>query len=462
MTYDLRVVGGLVVDEHGSRPCNVYVRGGVVAAITAPEVLLPAQRHDDVSGMFVLPGVIDAHTHFRTYSAHCDDFGGLCMSASYGGITTLMAFVMGMGAPGTTLGQRIDHFMGEASGSAAIDYSFHAGLIEEENWLAGLEAAMGHGVMSFKMFMTYRDRGLMVGDDFMYRAMVEIAKRDGLAMVHAECGDIIDALGRRQLGGLSKPSAYGVSRPSWTEAEAARRAVVLGDKAECPVYFVHVSSEEALVVLLEARQRGQRVYIETCPQYLNLTDEVMDAQGALAKIAPPLRSASDVSALRRGLVSGDIDVVGSDHAPYTRSQKGDPEHFDEAPVGAPGTETLLRMTAKAVVEVGGSLSDLVRLTCGNPARIFGLADRKGSITVGGDADFTVVDGSRSSVVDGSRQHSSSDYSLFDGLSAPVDVKASYVRGRKLMGDGGNLGAVAEGEYLARRRSGTSVPGSWSK
>jgi dihydropyrimidinase len=439
VNIDLLIENGTVVHENGLVRADVAVSDGRIIGLLDGDRPVEAERTVDATGLHVLPGVIDAHTHCRTWSKHCDDFQSMNRSAAHGGVTTTLTFITGMHATPLTLLQRVGEIAREASETAYTDYDFHVALVDEPSALEDLQKLLEQGVRSFKMFMTYRERGFLASGEFIFRAMRLIGRAGGIAMIHAEDGDIIDTLTSEvRDAGVTGHEAYVRGRPNWTEATAARRALELAEHANCPVYFVHVSTAEALKVLQEAKQRGQEVYIETCPHYLLLTDELAKEQGALAKIAPPIRFEADRASLLEALRVGAIDVVGSDHSAFSLEQKDTSLHdFADIPVGAPGVETILPMTWRAIAAAGGSISDLARVLSSAPARIFGL-ERKGRIAVGFDADFTLVDLETESVVDGSRQHNNSGYSMYDGWTSPLSVRASFVRGRELLKEQGTL------------------------
>jgi dihydropyrimidinase len=446
--YDLAVQNGTVVNEHGAARLDVYVRAGKIAVLAEPTEQWPARSVVDATGLHVLPGIIDAHTHFRTFTKHSDAFADMSRSAAYGGVTTVIAFIMGMNATELRPRERVAHFLEETSAGAPTDFAFHAAIADEPGTLEDIPVLAQMGVNSFKMFMAYRARRMMVDDGFMWRAMHTIQAAGGTVMVHAEAGDVCDALEVELQAAPNGRDAGSVaaSRPPWVEAEATRRALALAEKAGCAVYFVHVSTDEAMGVIRLARARGQHIFAETCPQYLNLTVEDFARLGGLAKIAPPLRSESDQAALLRTTLRGEINVIGSDHAPYTVADKqGD---LWAAPFGAPGTETLLAMTYRALAAAGGDVCALARLLAAEPARIFGLYPRKGLIAVGSDADLTLVDFAAETVVDGSAQHNTSGYSPYDGLATPLRVVGSFLRGQPLLRDGA-LVATQLGRFLPR-------------
>lgn len=453
--YDLCIRGGEIVTESGTYHGDVYVKDGVVAAIAlaggqSEASELEARETFDVTGCHVLPGVIDAHTHFRTWTEHCDSFLDVIEGAAVGGVSTLLGFIAGIGSSAGNLRDRVDAFLAEASTSGApIDYGFHMILADEAiDPIPQIESLMDRGLRSAKMFMTYADRGLMVSDQFMFRAMRELRRCGGLAMVHAELDGVIAELESEfsEDPGLSAAN-FDTSRPAWSEAEGARRAAELALRTGCPLYVVHVTCEMALDVLLSARSRGAEIFIETCPKYMNLDSSATADLGSLAKVAPPLRSVSDRQAITDAVTAGLIDVVASDHSPKSKS-RGDRTDcgFAKAPVGAPGTQTLLPMAWRAIEASGGTLPILSRVLCSNPARIFGIADRKGAIEVGRDADMTIIDTKVSSHIREREQRGQTNYSLYADVEVPMTIVISISRG-VVVSKAGELLATQAGEFL---------------
>lgn len=445
--YDTALRGGVVVDAASARPADVYVKDGRIAAILEQnQPPLRAAREFDMTGLHVLPGVLDAHTHFRTFSKHSDNFFEMARSAAYGGVTTVLGHIMGMNATELRPRDRVATFVEEAQQGSPLDYGFHVAIANEPHTLDDIPEIAEMGVNSFKMFMAYRARGMQIDDGMMLASMQAIEGIGGQVMIHAEAGDLADQL-EQAFVGRNTVRALAESRPPWVEAEATRRALVIAERAEATPYFVHVSCTESLVEIADARARGQRVLMETCPQYLNLTVHDFERIGPLAKIAPPLRDVGDIDALVESVLNGTVDVVASDHSPYRVVDK-DLDDVWAVPYGAPGTETLIPATWSAIRARGGSISDLVRVLCTDPASIFGLAGRKGSIAVGLDADFTIVDLDGETVVDGSAQHNTSGYSPYDGLRSPLSVHSTFLRGRPLLADGALL-SEDSGEFLRR-------------
>jgi D-hydantoinase len=445
--YDLVIRGGRIVGEHGTMLADVYVSEGAIGAIVEPgNAPLPARATADARGLHVLPGVIDAHTHFRTFSKHSDDFAQMARSAAFGGVTTVIAHIMGMNASPLRPLDRATTFLEEAQAGSAVDYAFHLAIANEPHTLEDIAGIVKLGINSFKMFMAYRARGMQIDDGLMLASMEAIRDAGGMVMVHAEAGDLADQL-EHDFRDQNTVLALADSRPTWIEAEATRRALVIAERAGTTPYFVHVSAADALLEITNARAEGQQVLVETCPQYLNLSVDDFVRLGPLAKIAPPLRGSEHVDAMLRAAVSGVVQVIASDHSPYTRADK----QLDDlwaVPMGAPGTETLLPATWFALQAQGASISDLVRVLCAEPARVFGLSDRKGTIEVGKDADFTLVDLDAETIIDGDAQHNTSGYSPYDGLHSPLRTVSTYLRGAALLKDGA-LAAEDGGRFLPR-------------
>lgn len=435
--FDLALEGGRVATEWAVCDANVYVRDGKIAAVVGHPLRLPSRDTFDASGLVVMPGVIDAHTHFRTSTGHCDDFETLTKSAAYGGVTTTLAFIMGMNAGTEGFAERVERYVKAAERDAWTDYAFHAGLAAEPDALAVLDRVVALGIRSFKMFMTYRSRGMMVDDGFMYAAMGRVRALGGIAMVHAETGDVIDALAStEEVARLDdEVDRLLAARPAWVEIEAVRRALELAARTDCPVYLVHLSSDRSVRDVIRARARGVTAFAETCPQYLNLSTNDFHRLGGLAKIAPPLRTDEGREKLLDVVMEGLVDVVASDHSPYSINDKAG--RLEDAPWGAPGTETMIGATWRAISSRGADVCSLVRLVSSNPARIFGLYPQKGCIAPGSDADLTVLDLQGRTEVIGEGQHNRSGYSVYDTWELPLRVRATFLRGLPLF-DGVNI------------------------
>ncbi len=409
------IKGGRVVRGSGISMEDIAIKGEVIAKVGAHLNPEDATRIVNASGRLIFPGIIDVHTH----PIYLDDPGGTSVTAAFGGITTLIHYAYAK--PGMKLTETIESFREECLSKSLLDFGIHGGIFDASAQVREIPEAMKMGVASFKFFMTYAKLKWMTDDYHLAAAMDVIAQNGGLAIVHAESGLAIDYLEDKSLGrGEDQKDAYLKTRPDALEAEAIFRALCIAEAMECPLYVAHLSAARGIPPIREARERGSRVYAETCPQYLSLTDAEVRAKGPLAKIGPPLRTRLDNKALWNAVQEGVIDVIASDHAP--KNKKVDDDFF-EAPFGSPSTETLLTISHDEGVGRGNvDLCCLVRVLSENPARIFGLFPKKGAIQEGSDADLVVFDPALIHVISQKTQHSSAPYTLYEGrscLGAPI-------------------------------------------
>jgi len=462
---DRLLVGGTVVLGSGRQAAALGLREGRVAWTGAEEAAPPAAEVLDASGKWILHGAVDPHVHFRTFSAHIDTFADVARSAAHGGVTTMVAFATG--EENETMLASLRRAREEGEGGSVVDFSLHAWIFEDLGYIAEIPKAVDAGVTSFKVMMGYRKRGRgrCVPDDCAYAAMELAGRHGGIVLVHAENGLVIDYLENQALAaGMSGAEFMRRARPPQMEAEAVARSVHLADLAGCPLYVVHLTSAAALAEVKRARAEGKDVIAETCPQYLAITEAAVEEMGALAKVAPPLRPQADVEALWRGIQEGWIDLVGSDHAPYTRAQKNE-KPFVESPFGAPGIETLLPVLFSEGVARGRlSAERLVQLTSEYPARALGLYPQKGTLLVGSDADLVVIDPRGKTRVRAAEQHTNSDYSLFEGWELSGRLEMSLVRGEVVLRNGAIEQKPGFGRFIPRERAGGRAalpPACWA-
>lgn len=448
---DYVIAGGLVVSGRRISRLDVEVSGEKVQELAPDLSRVPARRAIDASGKFVLPGIVDAHNH----PVNTDRIDTFSISAAFGGITTVVPFIQNLrnrGIPGTTV-DAIKRFIDEGESTSVLDFGVHAILVGDDDVDDQVPQLISMGVISFKMFMTYPRRGMMMPDDKMLRAM-ELAGRDGgIAMVHAENGYCIDYLVDRYIAqGKTSPEYYAPSQPRSLEVEAAFRAATYAAVTGCPLYIVHLSAREVLDVLARAKGEGQRLYGETCPQYLALTNQAVLEHGPLAKIGPPLREKEDNEAMWRGIATHLIDTIGSDFCGFNKAQKysggrsvgpildrpdlqGKASIF-EASFGGNWAEQMLPVVYEEGVNKGRTtLPRLVQVMCENPARIFGLYPQKGTIQPGSDADIVLFDPTIRHTLGAAAQHCKSDFTMFEGmevLGKPVFVMQ---RGEVVIEDG---------------------------
>ena len=358
-----------------------------------------------------------------------------------------------------TYGQEVmpgfEAWMGKAEGNCAVDYGFHMiiGDVTEAS-LKEMDALIGEGVTSFKLFMAYP--GVFYSDDGqIFRAMQKAADIGATVMMHAENGMVIDVLREQALQrGETDPKFHGLTRPPITEAEATHRAIAIAELAGCPVYIVHMAAKEALAAVAEARDRGVNAFAETCPQYLYFSlEEHLSRpgfEGAKYVCSTPIRSRAEghQDALWRGLATNDLQVVSTDHCPFcfndhptlgTQKQLGLGD-FTKIPNGLPAVENRMELIYHGAVGLGHlSLNRFVEVTATTPAKMFGLFPQKGTIAVGSDADVVVFDPDKPHLITAETHHMSADYSCWEGYELVGSVQTVLSRGRVIVADGEYLG-----------------------
>jgi dihydropyrimidinase len=404
-----------------------------------------------------MPGGIDVHTHLDmpfggTMSA--DDFESGTIAAAYGGTTTIIDFAIQY--KGQTLRHAFDTWMKKADGKAVIDYAFHC-IITDINGaqLDEMKAFVREGVPTFKLFMAYPGV-FMLDDASIFKAMGAAADSGGMICMHAENGGAIDVIVQRALAeGKRAPKHHALTRPVALEAEATSRAIALAEIAGAPVYIVHLSCNEALEKVREARDRGLHVYAETCPQYLYLSLENMDApgfEGAKYVFTPPLREKWHQEKLWQGLAKDDLQVVSTDHCPFCMKEQKElgKDDFTKIPNGGPGIEHRLSLVYSGGVH-GGKFSPnrFVQLVATAPAKLFGLYPRKGTIAVGSDADLIVFAPNEEQIISVKTHHMRVDYSMFEGTRVKGVTKTVLSRGRTIIDNGRFVGKAGAGEFLKR-------------
>lgn len=438
------------------RDACIVVHGGRISGILGPgDARPPATRVVDARGKIVLPGVVDAHVHVETpgpptkpLGVYSDTFENMSRAAVAGGVTTVIPFVF---ASATNHPARyLREYRKMAEREAWTDFGFHFGIANGKD-VEAIPEVVKMGVRSFKALMAYKTQGSMVGDKLLADAMREAGRWRGLMMVHAEDGELIDALEQRaKAAGQRTPPIYACCRPSAAENIAIIRALALARGTGCVLYIVHLSTREGLITAKLARACGQAVIIETCPHYLFLTNEELQPHrlGPFAKIGPPLREHSNGEALWAGVRNGEIDIVASDHAPRLRADKllGLKDIF-AAPFGSPGLETLLPVLYDEFQKRHLPLTALARLVSETPARTFGMFPRKGTIAVGSDADFAVLDPKARWAVDPERFQTNAKYSLWTGRHVQGKPVTTIVRGRVVQVDGKTSGGRGWGKFL---------------
>jgi dihydropyrimidinase len=454
--YDLVVISDQVVLGERVVPAGIAVTGEKIAAILdadlarRPDV---AARTIDLTGKVILPGPIDAHVHHRTLNASVDSWESLTRGAALGGITTVIPYIQ---VPDSmALGEGLAYFRDEGEREAVTDFAMHARLNgPSDAVLEQIPDAFALGVPSFKLFMAYRKRGIMWDGTPLMRVLELLAKHGGIWCCHAENGDLIDYLEDvYHARGEYTAENYLAIRPQLAEVEAAFRAMQLARQFECSLYLVHTSAAGVLPLSRAAQRAGQRVVVESCPQYLTLTADMAAEHGGRMKFAPPPRTREDTAAIWDGVVNGDVQVIGSDHSPWPKEQKLWPkERFFEIPFGAPGVETLLPVLWSEGVAKGRiSPQKLAEVISTAPARVFGLAPRKGALAPGADADLVAIDPTIRWTLDESTLETEAGYSNWNGWELQGKPVLSLIRGTVVLEDGKLNVNPGHGTHLPRGR-----------
>jgi dihydropyrimidinase len=450
------VRNGVVVTAADRFEADLYLDNGRIALI-GPGLNLPADETVDASGLLVMPGAVDVHTHLDMPAGglvSSDDFESGTVAAAFGGTTTIVDFATQ--ERGQSLMDALRIWRAKAEGRAAVDFGFHMAICDWSDRTASeMEALVDQeGVPSFKLYMAYKGR-LQVDDGVVFQALACSRAIGGLVCVHAENGDVVDALTREALAaGRTTPRQHADARPRRAEAEAVGRAAALAEIAGAALYVVHVSCAEGVEELSRARRRGVRVHAETCPQYLVLGEEEYERPGPESVrviAAPPLRSEADREALWRALRDGEIDVVSTDHCPFTAEEKAaGGDDFSRVPNGLPGIETRLMLLWDAGVRTGRlDAHRFVDLVATRPARLFGLWPRKGTIGIGSDADLVLFDPEAERSLDAAALHMRVDWSPYEGRRVRGAPAVVISRGEVIVDHGDFKGRPGHGRYLPR-------------
>lgn len=462
------IQNGTIVNADGRQKADILTENGKVSDVRNG---IDANGHTliDATGLLVLPGGIDAHTHMDmpfggTVSA--DDFLTGTRAAAIGGTTTIVDFAIQ--ARGTRMRDALDIWRAKAEGKACIDYGLHMivtdlGSDAGRQGLDDMDDMVREGVASFKLFMAYPNV-LMVDDGTIFKALKQTAKNGALICMHAENGSAIDVIVQQALAeGKTAPIYHALTRPTKAEAEAVHRSIALAEIAGVPVYIVHLSSEDALNQVREARDRGLPAFAETCPQYLllSLEDQMPGKSFEEAKyvFTPPLREKKNQPKLWDGLVHDHLQVVSTDHCPFCfadQKQLGK-DDFTKIPNGGPGVENRMQLLYHFGVNAGKiTLERFVEITSTAPARIFGLYPRKGVLQKGADADIVLWNPNTEHLISAATHHMRCDFSMFEGWKVKGNASKVFSRGELVVDDGSYIAATGRGTYLRREARG----GAW--
>ena len=448
---------GTVVSGRGTRRADVLVEDEKILQV-ARGISDPLARTVDVTGKLLLPGFIDAHTHFDLdvcNTTTADDFDSGTRSAIRGGTTTVVDFACPN--KGESLHYGLDLWHKKADGKCWCDYGFHMTI---DDWNEDIEREIDDmyaaGISSFKMYMT--SPAMMIGDEAMYKALKKLKEKGGICGVHCENSGVINALiEEKRAAGATGVASHPETRPDYLEAEAVGRLLRIAQAVDIPVVIVHLTNAAALAEVHAARRRGQKVYVETCPQYLVLDDSVYYnedySRAARYVCAPPLRKSADCRALWAGLRRGEIQTVSTDHCSFTLEQKeagrGD---FTRIPGGLPGVEArgeLVYSFGVATRKI--SLAAMCRVLSENPAKLYGMFPRKGVIAPGADADIVVYDPRADHILRAEDMVSRAGYTPYEGFVTRGSIAQVWLRGRLMVEDGQVVGDRM-GQYILRGKN----------
>src|ERR671937_3162181 len=458
------IKGGRIVTAADDYVADVYIEDETVSLI-GESLDQPADKLIDASGKYVLPGGVDPHTHLDMPfggTVTIDDVESGQTSAAFGGTTCHVDFIIQ--PAGATFAEALDEWRAKANGKQVIDMGYHMAVtdLREGGTLEELASLPEQGITSYKLFMAYKG-ALMVDDDTLYRTMEVAAKTGALVMVHAENGDVIDILVREALAaGHTEPLHHALTRPPEAEGEATNRAIQLARLAGAPLYVVHVTCREAVEPIARARELGWDVWGETCTQYFfNSLDDIAkpDFEGAKYVYSPPVRNKSDWDVLWNAVRTDILSAISTDHCAFLwDGQKTlGRDDFSKIPNGAPGLENRLHMIHEFGVRAGRiSLNRMVELLCTNPAKLFGLYPRKGTIAVGSDADIVVFEPEKRLTISAATHHSKSDYNVFEGTEVTGTPEVVLLRGNVLVENGDRVASPGIGEFVARARFGKEL------
>jgi dihydropyrimidinase len=446
------VRAGTVVTATDRFQADIAIEDGTIAAIART---LPSNGTAtiDASGCYVFPGFIDPHTHLDMPfggTTTVDDFASGTVAAALGGTTTIVDFALHQ--RGDSLANALRTWHGKAAGKAAIDYAFHLTIadgrpetIEEIPRMIAEE-----GVNSFKVFMAYK-HVLQVDDETIFKVLKAAARFGGLVQVHAENGDVIEVTVKEALAeGHTAPKYHALTRPVELEREATSRAIRLAEVAGAPLYVVHVSSAMAADAISDGRKRGLPIYGETCPQYLvcDISDyDRPNFAGANYVMSPPLREKRDQAVLLAKLKNGELHAFGSDHCSFNNCGQKElgRDDFSKIPNGAPTIEDRVAILFEHGVNKGViGLNQFVALAATNPAKLFGLFPRKGTIAVGSDADLVVWDPEATRTISAATHHMKADNNIFEGMVVHGRPRYVLSRGRTVVEDDRFIGAPGAG------------------
>lgn len=441
-----------IVTDKDKFLADVYIENGVISKI-GENLNVKAERTIDLTGKYLMPGGIDVHTHFDIdvgIARSADNFYTGSLAAAYGGTTTIVDH-MGFGPKGCNLHHQLDYYHNLAKDSV-IDYSFH-GVIQhiDQNILGEIDQMIEDGIPSFKGYMTY---GYKLSDIEMLKLSEKLSKSGGLLTVHPENNDIIDFF-REKFAAENKlsPIYHAKSRPDKCEGEAVNRMIDITNMTNCPLYIVHLSCNDALEHIKKAIDKGQKVYAETCPQYLVLDEDLYNRKDGVKYIcSPPIREKSHQDKLWEGIQNGYIQTIATDHCSFNYELKKEmgEKDFRNCPNGLPGVETRMSIIFSEGVSKGRiNLNKFVELVSTNPAKIFGMYPKKGAIQIGSDADLVVIDPKLKKIITAKELHENVDYTPFEGIKIVGCPVMTISQGEVIVENNKFVGEKGRGKFIKR-------------
>jgi dihydropyrimidinase len=458
------IKGGRVITAADDYVADVFVEDERISLI-GESLDIQADRTIDASGKYVLPGGVDPHTHLDMPfggTVTIDDVESGQTSAAFGGTTTHVDFIIQ--PQGSSFADAVDEWRAKAIGKQVIDMGYHIAVtdLREGGTLEELAGLPDQGITSYKLFMAYKG-ALMVDDETLFRTMQVAAETGALVMVHAENGDAIDVLVKEALAaGHTEPKYHALTRPPETEGEATNRAIQLARVAGSPLYVVHVSCAESVEPIQLAREKGWNVWGETCTQYFFVDYTFLerpDFEGAKYVYTPPPRDKANQDVLWNAVRTDTLSAISTDHCAFLwDGQKTiGKDDFSKIPNGGPGLENRLQMIHEFGVRGGRiSLNRMVELLSTNPAKLFGLYPRKGTIAVGADADIVVFDPEKRVTISASTHHSKSDYNLFEGTEVTGTPELVLLRGNVVVEGNELVAQPGIGQFVARAKFGEEL------
>ena len=447
--------GGTIVSSKAVKRADVLISGEKIVAVG--KHISTDANVVDVSGKLIFPGFIDAHTHFDlevSDTVTADDFDGGTKAAVAGGVTTVVDFATQN--KGETLSDALNNWRVKAFANSTCDYAFHMAISDWNDEIREeLPAMFEQGVTSFKVYMIYDSMEL--SDRAIFEIMTELKQYGGIVGCHCENSGIIGKLREDSLKrGDTAPAFHPLTRPDYTEAEAVKRFLSIARAADAPVIIVHLSTAAGYEEVMRARADGVKVYVETCPQYLLLDDSVYSRpfdESAGFICSPPLRKPEDKKLLWQAIHSGSIDTVSTDHCSFTLAQKrAGLEDFTRIPNGMPGVETrAVLMYTYGVRKKRMTIQQMCALLSANPAKLYGMYPRKGSLRIGTDADIVVFDPRAEGVISRRSSHGKCDYSPYEGVRTEGAVERVYLRGQ-LVYTKGEITLEHSGRYVSRGKN----------